>query len=159
MQSFKNIHVPGPPDNQQATTSGRYFPAPSTNIWPSLAVQPLPAPDVFQQEPPQSQIIGDLPILQLPEIKEPPPNISKEHYNSLLFLSRLLRTQDNLRSYDIISMQKSEPLFNQLIEKYNEYKLGRNFIPNNHPHQRTKILCFMLASAIRRVNPPAIPRD
>ena len=116
-----------PPTKQQQTAApGRYFPAPSTDVWPSPDIDPLPPPNVLQDEPPESQIIGDLPNLQLPEIKQPPPSVSKEHYNSLLFLSRLLRTQDNLSAKDIISMQKAKPLFSQIfddVERYKEYKL------------------------------------
>ena len=74
----------------QTAAPGRYFPAPSTNVWPTPAIDPLPLPNVLQDEPPGSQIIGDLPNLQLPEVEEHPPSVSKEHYNSLLFLSRLL---------------------------------------------------------------------
>ena len=123
--------VPVLPDKQHTAASNQYFPAPTTNMWPGPDFQPLPTPTVIQAEPPQSQIIGDLPHMQLPASKQHPPFVTKDHYNSLLFLSRLLRTQDNLSSRDIIAMQKSEPLFSQIfnnIEKHSDYKLDKNGI-------------------------------
>jgi hypothetical protein len=131
MKDIGGASGPRPPTKLQTAAPGRYFPAPSTDMWPSSNIDPLPPPNVLQDEPPHSQIIGDLPNLQLPEINEPPPSVSKDHYNSLLFLSRLLRTKDNLSAEDIKSMQKAEPLFSQVfdnVEKYNEFKLDKNGI-------------------------------
>jgi hypothetical protein len=111
--------APGRQDKQYTAATNQDFPGQKTNIWP--------APDF----PPQSQIIGDLPHIELPERKQHPPFVSNDHFNSLLFLSRLLRTQDNLSSKDIIAMQRSEPIFNQIfdnIQKHGEYKLDKNGI-------------------------------
>ena len=83
-----------PYNNQQPQS----FPAPETNIWPRPAIQQLPIPNEDQDEPPIDQIIGDLPNLRIPRSNDLPPSMSKHHYNSLLFLSRLLQSKDNLSS-------------------------------------------------------------
>ena len=110
-----------PAASKQLTQPETYFPAPITNIWPGSPIEPLSTPDIDQDEPSDSQILGDLHQIDLPRNQDLPPNVSKRHYNSLLFLARLLKTQDNLTSRDIIGMQKSEPLFSRMFDE-----LGRH---------------------------------
>ena len=54
-----------------------------------------------QPELPENKIIGDLQQLQL--------SVSKEHCNSLLFLSRLLNTQNNLTQKIVMLTHSSPP--------------------------------------------------
>ena len=120
-----------PHNNQQPAGASQYFPAPESNIWPRPAIQQLPIPNEDQDEPPIDQIIGDLPNLRIPKSNDLPPSMSKHHYNSLLFLSRLLQSKDNLSSKDITAMQKSEPMFCQIfkeIERYDDFKIDKNGI-------------------------------
>jgi hypothetical protein len=62
-----------------------------------------------QPEQPENKIIGDLQQLQLSVNQNIPSSVSKEHCNSLLFLSRLLNTQNNLTQKIVMLTHSSPP--------------------------------------------------
>ena len=104
---------------------------PSSDIWPDRdpAIQPPPN-DQQDENPPQ--IFGDLQLMNpLPPGDKPPPFVSKDHFNSLVFLSRLLKTNDKLTPVDISLMQKLDPHFRQImqnVDKHKDYSIDRSVI-------------------------------
>ena len=63
------------------------LPGPSSDIWPARDPVVLLPPDEEQDENPP-QIFGDLLIMDpLPVGEAPPPFVSKDHFNSMIFLS------------------------------------------------------------------------
>ena len=150
IRDLRDVIGPAPrPSTSKQPTVPEYFPAPTTDIWPGTATEPLSTPDIDQDEPPGSQIFGDLNQIELPRNQDLPPNVSKRHYNSLLFLARLLKTQDNLSSKDIIGMQKSEPLFSRMFDElgqHDDYSVDSNgilfklIVPSRGP--RYHVLCL-----------------
>ena len=103
-------------------------------IWPARDPVLLPPPDDDQADNPP-QIIGDLQILDPLPVGEPPPFMSKDHFNSMLFLSRLLKTNDKLTPLDLQMMQNLDPHFKLImtnVAKPKDYSIDRNGILFKH---------------------------
>ena len=71
----------------------------------------------------------------LPVGDAPPPFVSKDHFNSMIFLSRLLKTNDELTPLDILLMQHLDPHFRLImdnVEKHKDYSVDRSGILFKH---------------------------
>ena len=104
----------------------------ASDVWPERDL-PLPDPPTEDQQQNIDQIFGDLQTLQpIPATtKSSIPFVSKDHFNSLLFLSRLLKTNDRLTPKDISSLQQVEPYFREImstIKKEKNFELDKNGI-------------------------------
>ena len=124
-RSKANIHplVSDPLPRHYPLSSITDLHCPASDIWsnaPATTVQePAGKPD--ENAPPQ--IFGDLTIMDpLSTGSTPPPFITKDHFNSRLLLSRLLKTHDKLTSLDIKMMQESDPHFREVIKNINHHK-------------------------------------
>ena len=88
-----------------------------TDIWPQRQ-NPTSEPPTEDQPDGVDQIFGDLQSMEpLPRNKNNPiPFVDKNKFNSLLFLARLLKTNDNLTPKDICLLQQVEPHFREIMQ-------------------------------------------
>ena len=96
----------------------------------------------------------------LPRNKNNPiPFVDKNKFNSLLFLARLLKTNDHLSPKDICSLQQVEPHFRLIMQNINR---NQNFVmdKNNILFKKIKkqnfpeffVLCLPAQFAISVIN-------
>ena len=92
------------------------------DIWSAdPATHVVPPTDIPNEDAPP-HIFGDLAILDpLSPGSTPPPFVTKDHFNSLLLLSRLLKTHDKLTSVDIKMMQELDQHFRDVIKNINKH--------------------------------------
>ena len=107
------------------------LPCPNSNIWSTDQPAALLPPDDVQDETPP-RIFGDLDILEpLVPVGQPPPFVTADHFNSFIFLSRLLKTHDKLNALDIRMMQNLDPHFRLIMSnapKHKEYVVDKDGI-------------------------------
>ena len=120
--------------SQSPAIQTRALPCPTSDIWPANKPATLPPPDDLQDGTPP-QIFGDLNILDPLPIGQPPDFITTDHFNSLLFLSFLLKTNDNLSAMDLQMMQQLDPHFRLIMSnaaKHKDYSVDKDGILFKH---------------------------
>ena len=82
--------------------------------------------------------------------QNPIPFVDKNEFNSLLFLARLLRTNDHLTPKDICSLQQVEPHFKQIMQNINKnesFIMDKNGILFKKIKKRININIYIIMSS------------